>query len=61
MKLVKESRGDIRSMINFAQALVTGFNPPTEKSFENLNVEEGINAFYKSNSVEEARSIFVFT
>ena len=57
IKLVTESRGDIRSMINFAQALVTGFNPPTEKSFENLNVEEGINAFYKSNSVEEARSI----
>ena len=57
MKLIKESRGDIRSMINFAQALVTGFNPPTEKSFEILDVEEGINAFYKSNSVDEARSI----
>ena len=57
MKLVKESRGDIRSMINFAQALVTGYNPPTEKSFEILNVEEGVNAFYKSNSVDEARSI----
>ena len=57
MKLVTESRGDIRSMINFAQALVTGFNPPTEKSFEILDVEEGVNAFYKSNSVDEARSI----
>ena len=57
MKLVKESRGDIRSMINFAQALVTGYNPPTEKSFEILDVEEGVNAFYKSNSVDEARSI----
>jgi replication factor C large subunit len=57
MKLIKESGGDIRSMINFAQALVTGFNPPTEKSFEILDVEEGVNAFYKSNSVDEARSI----
>ena len=57
MKLVTESRGDIRSMINFAQALVTGFNPPTEKSFEILDVEEGVNAFYKSNSIDEARSI----
>jgi len=57
MKLIKESRGDIRSMINFAQALVTGYNPPTEKSFEILDVEEGVNAFYKSNSVDEARSI----
>jgi replication factor C large subunit len=44
-------------MINFAQALVTGFNPPTEKSFEILDVEEGVNAFYKSNSVDEARSV----
>ncbi|KFM15079.1 Replication factor C large subunit protein [Marine Group I thaumarchaeote SCGC AAA799-O18] len=57
IKLVTESKGDIRSMINFAQALVTGFNPPTEKSFEILDVEEGVNAFYKSNSVDEARSV----
>jgi len=57
MKLVAESRGDIRSMINFAQALVTGFNPPTEKSFESLDIEESINTFYKANSIDEARSI----
>ena len=56
-KLVTKSRGDIRSMINFTQARVTGFDPPTEKSFETLNVEEGINAFYKSNSIDEARSV----
>ena len=57
MKLVAESNGDIRSMINFAQALVTGFNPPTEKSFESLDIEESINTFYKANSIDEARSI----
>ena len=57
MKLVAESKGDIRSMINFAQALVTGFNPPTEKSFESLDIEESINTFYKANSIDEARSI----
>ena len=56
-KLVTKSRGDIRSMINFTQARVTGFDPPTEKSFETLDVEEGINAFYKANSIDEARSI----
>jgi len=33
-KLVIKSRGDIRSMINFTQARVTGFDPPTDKSFE---------------------------
>jgi len=56
-KLVTKSRGDIRSMINFTQARVTGFDPPTEKSFETLNVEEGVNAFYKANSIDEARSV----
>ena len=57
IKLVAESKGDIRSMINFTQALVTGFNPPTEKSFESLDIEESINTFYKANSIDEARSI----
>ena len=56
-KLVTESRGDIRSMINSVQAIVTGFNPMTEKSFESLDIEEGINAFYKAKSIDEARSI----
>lgn len=57
IKVINESRGDIRSMINLAQSLVTGFNPPTEKSFENLNVEEGINAFFKANTIDEARGV----
>jgi len=57
IKLITDSKGDIRSMINSAQALVTGFEPPTEKSFESLDVEEGINAFYKAQSIDEARSI----
>ena len=56
-KLVTESGGDMRSMINFTQARVTGFDPPTERSFESLDIEEGINAFYKANSIDEARSI----
>ena len=56
-KLVTKSRGDIRSMINFTLARVTGFDPPTERSFETLDVEEGINAFYKANSIDEARSV----
>ena len=44
-------------MINSTQALVTGFEPATEKSFESLDVESGINAFFKANSIEEARSV----
>jgi len=57
VKLVMESRGDIRSMINSAQALVTGFEPQTEKSFEILDIEEGVNSFFKANSLTEARLV----
>jgi len=56
-KLVTKTRGDIRSMINFTQSRVTGFDPPTEKSFETLDGEEGVNAFYIANSIDEARSV----
>ncbi|MFB5597723.1 MAG: AAA family ATPase [Nitrosopumilaceae archaeon] len=57
IKLVSESRGDIRSMLNSAQALVTGFEPPTEKSFESLDIESVVNAFFKANSIDEARVV----
>ena len=57
IKVIDKSRGDIRSMINLAQSLVTGFNPQTETSFETINVEDGVNAFFKANSIEEARSV----
>jgi len=57
IKIIADSRGDIRSMINSAQALVGGFNPQTGKSFEILDVESGVNAFFKANSLDEARSV----
>ncbi len=57
IKVIDKSRGDIRSMINLAQSLVTGFNPQTETSFEKINVEDGVNAFFKANSIDEARSV----
>ena len=57
IKVIDKSHGDIRSMINLTQSLVTGFNPQTETSFENINVEDGVNAFFKANSIEEARGV----
>ena len=57
IKVIDKSHGDIRSMINLTQSLVTGFNPQTEISFESINVEDGINAFFKANSIEEARGV----
>ena len=57
IKLITDSKGDIRSMINSAQALVTGFEPNTEKSFESLNIEDGLNAFFFFFLLEEARIV----
>ena len=57
IKVIDKSRGDIRSMINLTQSFVTGFNPQTETSFENISVEDGVNAFFKSNSLDEARTV----
>jgi len=57
IKVIDKSRGDIRSMINLAQSFVTGFNPQTEITFENISVEDGVNAFFKANSIEEARGV----
>ena len=56
-KVIDKSRGDIRSMINFTQSLTTGFDVETEISFETMNVEEGVNTFFKAKSIEEARLI----
>lgn len=57
IKVIDKSRGDIRSMINLTQSLVTGFNPQTDQSFESINIEDGVNAFFKANSIDEARSV----
>lgn len=57
IKIIVESRGDIRSLLNMAQAQLGGFDPPTEKSFESLDVESAINAFFKAKSKEEAQVV----
>ena len=57
IKVIDKSRGDIRSMINLTQSFVTGFNPQIETTFENINIEDGVNAFFKANSIDEARII----
>ncbi len=57
IKIITESRGDIRSLLNIAQANVSGFEPATEKSFEMLDVESAIGAFFKAKSREEAQAV----
>jgi len=57
IKLIVDSRGDIRSLLNSAQALVGGFEPQIDRSFETTNIEESVNSFFKAKSYEEARVI----
>jgi replication factor C large subunit len=57
IKILEKSKGDIRSLINLAQSFVTGFNPPTEMTTEKIDVENGINSFFKSKTLDEARLI----
>lgn len=57
VRIVSESRGDIRSMLNLAQAVETGFAPHTGRPAESLGVEDGINAFFKAESPYAARRI----
>ncbi len=57
IKTVVECRGDIRSMLNMAQAQVGGFDILSEKSFETLDVEAGVNAFFKAKTKQEAQIV----
>ena len=57
IKMIIDSRGDIRSILNSAQALAGGFEPQLDKSYENNNVEESVNLFFNAKSSEEAQAI----
>ena len=57
IKIIMDCNGDIRSLLNMAQANLGGFDVMTEKSFEALDVESGINAFFKAKTSQEAQSV----
>lgn len=57
IKVIVDCKGDIRSMLNMSQAQLGGFDVMTEKSFEALDVEAGINAFFKAKTRQEAQSV----
>ena len=55
--IVINSNGDARFMINSLQTAVTGSNPIQKKSFIDQNIEESINNFFATSSVDQARQI----
>ena len=57
IKIIVECRGDIRSLLNMAQAQLGGFDVSSDKSFEALDVEAGVNAFFKAKTKQEAQSV----
>lgn len=57
IKMIIDSRGDIRSILNSAQALSGGFEPQLDKSYATNDVEESLNLFFNAKSVEEAQTI----
>lgn len=57
IKTVDKSRGDIRSMLNMAQSMSTGFNPQTEAPVDGLSTEQAVSQFFKAKSAKEAADI----
>jgi len=57
IKIIVDCKGDIRSLLNMAQAQLGGFDVMTEKSFEAIDVEAGITAFFKAKTPQEAQSV----
>jgi replication factor C large subunit len=54
IKVIIDSRGDIRSILNSAQALAGGFEPQLDRSNLTSNIEESINSFFNAKSSDEA-------
>lgn len=57
IKMIIDSRGDIRSILNSTQALSGGFEPQLDKSYETNDVETSVNLFFNAKSPEEAQAI----
>ena len=54
VKVISESRGDIRSMINIAQALATGHDAHAQRADASLDAETAVNAFFAAPGAGEA-------
>jgi replication factor C large subunit len=57
IRIVSEARGDIRSMLNRAQALAGGLDPQTATTAPEPDTEEGITAFFGAESQQEAAAV----
>ena len=56
-RIVSESRGDLRSMLNLAQSLAGGSHPDTGRPPPEMGAEEGVEAFFRTKSPSEAAAV----
>ena len=57
VRIVSEARGDIRSMLNSAQALAGGLDLQTKTTIPGPDIEEGITSFFGAESPQEAAAV----
>ena len=57
IKIINRSQGDIRAMMNLAQSLVTGFDPPADMPIGVMSPKSAVNAFFTAETIQDARSI----
>lgn len=57
IRIIIDSHGDIRSILNSAQALSGGFEPNLDRSHETKDIEESIGLFFNAKSPEEAKAV----
>lgn len=57
VRIVSEARGDIRSMLNRAQALAGGLDPQTDTTIPGPDIEEGVASFFGAESPQEAAAV----
>lgn len=57
IRIVSEARGDIRSMLNRAQALAGGLDPQTDTTVPGPDIEEGVASFFGAESPQEAAAV----
>lgn len=56
ISLVNNSGGDIRSLLNSAQARVAGYATGSNKDSAEINIADAINGYFSTNNFEEARA-----
>jgi replication factor C large subunit len=56
--LIRNSHGDIRSLLNIAQSKASGYEVKDEDRFD-IDISEALNGFFEADSIEQAKDFLV--